>query len=320
MPEPTLNDIHVDGTLTDFSLAYFQREGTYVGPSVFPTVNVAKRSDKYFTYTKNDLLRTDATKRAPGTESAVRTYKLSTDSYHCERYSIAVDVPDESVANSDAALDAEGDAARVTTQDIQIRMDKLWSTAAFTSGIWATETSATWNASTGDPIGDIATAITTIVKATGYRPNTLVLGHESFWSGLWQSTHIVDRLPDNAPRIVTEGFIKDLFGFDNVWILSGAEFSGNEQSSENTTTGSMAFIHEDHALICYVDPGAGLREATAGKTFIWSGLTGGGGGIRTKRLEMPTLSATRIETDSAFDFKVVATDLGYLVKHVVSSS
>jgi len=318
MAEPTLSDIHVDSTLTDFSLAYFQKPGAYLATSVFPTVNTPKRSDKYFTYTRSDLMRTDATKRSPGTESAVRDYKISTDSYHCERYSIAVDVPDEAVANADAALDPEGDAARVTTQDITIAMEKVWTAEAFTTGIWATETTATWNTSSGDPIGDLQTSIVTILNQTGYRPNTLVLGAEAWYNGLWASTFIVDRLPTNAPKIVTEGFIAELFGFDKVWVLSGAEFSGDEHSVENATTGAMSFIHEDHALVCYVDPAAGLREATAGKTFVWSGLTGGGGGIRTKRIEMPTKSATRVETDAAFDFKVVATDLGYMHKHVVS--
>lgn len=314
MPEPTLSDIHVDSALTDFSLAYFQQEGSYAATAVFPTVPVARRSNKYYTYTKNDLLRSDATKRSPNTESAVRSYKLSTDSYHCEVYSIAVDVSEQERANADPALDPEEDAARVTAQDIRTRMDRVWTNEAFSTGIWATESTATWNTSTGDPVGDIQTGILSMLEDTGYRPNTLVLGAESWYNGLWSSTQIIERLPDNAPRIVTEGFIADLFGFDRVFVLDAVEFTGDEG-----TTGSPSFIHEDHALLTYVNPNAGLREATAGKTFIWSGLLGGGGGIRTKRLEMPWKDAMpRVESDSAFDFKVVATDLGYLVKNTVS--
>ncbi len=314
MPEPTLSDIHVDSALTDFSLSYFQQADKYVAPNVFPTVNVAQRSNKYYTYTKADLLRSDATKRAPGTESTVRSYKLSTDDYFCEVYSIAIDVSEQERANADPALDPEEDAARVTTQDIMIMRDRVWSAAAFTTGIWATETTATWHLSTGDVVGDLQTGILTMIQDTGYRPNTLVLGAEAWYSGLWSSTAIIDRLPDNAPRIVTEGFISDLFGFDRVFILEGVEVTADE----GTTGSSPAFIHEDHALLLYVDPGAGLRDVTAGKTFNWSGLTGGGGGIRTKRIDTPLRDAVRVETDSAFDFKVVATDLGVLLKHVVS--
>ena len=314
MPEPTLSDIHVDTALTDFSVAYWQDDDRFVAPSIFPTVNVQQRSNKYHVYTKNDLLRSDATKRAPGTESAVRTYKLSQDDYFCEVYSIAVDVSEQERANADPALDPEEDAARVTTQDIMILRDRLWGTAAFSTGIWATESTATWNTSTGDVVGDIQTGIQTMLSETGYRPNTLVLGAQSWYSGLWTSTQVLDRLPTNQAQIVSEGFIADLFGFEKVYVLGSVEFTGDEG-----TTGDPGFIHGDHALLAYVNPNAGLREATAGKTFNWSGLTGGGGGIRTKRLEIPHQDAMpRVETDTAFDFKVVATDLGYLIKDTVS--
>ena len=314
MPEPTISQIHVDSALTDFSFSLFQKPETYVASSVFPVQNVAQRSNKYFTYTTNDLLRSDATKRSPASESAVRTYKLSTDSYLCERYSIAVDVAEEETANADPALDPEEDAARVALQDIRIKMDTEWSAVAFTTGIWANESSASWQSSTGaSPIVDIQTGILTMIQNTGYRPNTLVLGAET-WFDLWGSTDLLSRLPDNVPQIITEGFIRDLFGFEKVYVLNGISYTGDEG-----TTGSPGFIAEDHALLMYVDPGAGLREPTAGKTFVWSGLTGGGGPIRTKRIEQPLKSSLRIETDVAFDFKIVSTDLGYLIRYTRSS-
>lgn len=313
MPEPTLSDIHVDSALTDFSLAYFQDEAKFVAPSIFPVVYTPVRSGKYFTYDTAELMRSDAKKRAPNTESAVRGYKLSNDSYHCEVYSIAVDVSEQETANADPALDPEQDAARVAVNDIRIAMDRVWTQQAFSTGIWGTESTATWNTSTGDPIGDFQTGILAMLEATGKRPNTLVLGAESWYSGLWTSTAILARLPDNAPRIVTPEFVGGLFGFDRVYILDTIE------QTVESSTGAPAFIHEDHALLAYVDPNAGLREATAGKTFVWSGLVGGGGGVRTKRLEMPWKDAMpRVEVDAAFDFKVVATDLGYLIKNTVS--
>lgn len=314
MPEPTLNDIHVDAALTDFSVAYFQQPGKYVAKQVFPSTPVAKRSNKYHVYTKNDLLRTDAKLRAPNTEAAVRTYSLSQDNYFCDVYSIAVDVSEFETANADEPLDPEADAARLTAQDINIRMDKDWSAAAFSTGIWATESTATWNTSTGDPIGDIQTGVLTMMSETGYRPNTLVLGAQSWYSGLWSNADIIARLPNDAPKIVTTQFISNLFDIPRVYILEGVEFSGDQG-----TTGSPDFIHADHALLAYVDPGAGPRMPTAGRTFMWSGLVGSQDGVRTKRLEIPHQDALpRVETDAAYDFKVVATDLGYLIKDTVS--
>ena len=314
MPQPTLSDIHVDSALIDFSVAYFQDAGRFAAPNVFPIVNVPQRSGKYFVYDRAELLRSDATKRAPATESAVRTYKLSNDSYQCEVYSIAVDVSEQEIANADPALDPEMDAALVAGQDLRIAMDQAWTQSMFSTGIWATETTDTWDTSTGIPMETIPTAVKTIVSAIGKRPNTLVLGADAWYSGLWQSTAILARLPSDVPQIVTPEFVGNLFGFERVFILDSIASTGMEGS----TGLAPAFIHDDHALICYVDPNAGLRSVTAGKTFMWNGLIGGGGGIRTKRFEMPELSATRIETDAAFDFKVVASDLGVLIKHVTA--
>ncbi len=314
MPEPTLSDVHVDQALTDFSVAYFQKPGSYIANKVFPIVNVAQRSNKYYKYDKDELLRTDATKRSPGTESAVRSYQLSTEDYYCELYSIAVDVSEQTRANADAALDPEEDAARVTTQDLRIRMDVDFSAAMFSTGIWATESTATWSGTTGDPIADIATAIRTVLAETGFRANTLVLGAESWYDGLWQNAAIVARLPNDAPKIVTTEFIAQMFGFDRVFIAEAVRANYDQD-----TTGTPSFIHGDHALVAYVDPGAGLREPTAGKTFMWTGLVGGGEGIRTKRLDIAHKDALpRVESDMAFDFKVTATDLGYMIKDTVS--
>jgi len=317
MPEPTLSDIHVDSALTDFSVAYFQDHARFAAPNVFPITNVNKRSDKYYVYDRNEIMRSDAKKRAPNTEAPVRGYKLSTDSYHCEVYSVAVDVSEQERANADPALDPEEDAARITTNDILTKMDRVWTNEMFSTGIWATESTATWSSSTGarNTVEDLQFGIMTVLEETGFRPNTLVLGAESWYTGLWTSTDLLNRLPDNAPRIITTEFIQQMFGFDRVFVLDAVENTGTAGSSG----ASPSFIHEDHALVCYVDPNAGLRQATAGKTFMWSGLTGGAGGVRTKRLEMPWKDAMpRVETDAAFDFKVVASDLGILFKNTVS--
>lgn len=314
MSEPTLQDVHVDQALTDFSVAYFQNPDSYVAQRVFPITPVAQKSNKYYIYDKSAALRSQAKLRSPGTESAVRGYTLSQGVYDCDVYSIAVDVSEQVRANADPALDPEEDAARQTVQDIKIRMDQDFATAAFSTGIWATESTGTWDTSTGDPIGDIATGIKTILANTGFRPNTLVLGADSWYSGLWQNADVVARLPNDAPKIITTDFIGNMFGLDRVFIAQSIRNNGAEGSTADT---SMAFNFSDHALIAYVDPSPGLRTPTAGRTFVWTGLVGAADGIRTKRLEMPWKDAMpRVETDTAYDFKVTATDLGYLIKHV----
>lgn len=314
--EPTLGDIHVDTPLTDYSLAYFQDESKYSVTQVFPSRQVQQQSNKYRVYDKAATLRTEAEKRAKNTEAPVRTYTMSTGSYYCEPWAIAIDVSEQDIANADAGVDLERTAVKTNVQDIRTRMEIEFGTAAFSTGIWATESTATWNTSTGDPVGDLATAVSTILQNTGFRANTLVLGADSWYSGLWNSTQIINRLADNQPRIVNPGFVRDLFNFERVIVLDSVRNSAVEDSTGDPT---MAFVHGDHALVCYTDPSPGLESPTAGLTFLWTGYVGAGNGIRTMRLDMPWKDARpRVQTEAAFDFKVVATDLGYLIKDTVS--
>lgn len=314
MPEPTLSDVHVDSALTDFSVAIYQDASRFIAPQVFPVVNVPQQSGKYHTYDTKELQRTFAALRAPNTEAPARTFKMSKDSYHCEVYSIAVDVSEQVRANADPAIDPEEDAALVAITDMRIQMDKKWTEQCFTTGIWATEATDTWNTDTGLYVSAITAGIKTVLAASGKRPNTFVIGAESWYDGLWNSTALIKRLPEGAPKIITTEFIRNLFGFDRVFLLDTLNTTGAEG-----TTAAPSFIHTDHALICYVDPNAGVRQATAGKTFVWSGLVGAGNGIRTLRMDMQWKDALpRVQVDAAYDFKVVSTDLGYLIKHTVS--
>jgi hypothetical protein len=64
--------------------------------------------------------------------------------------------------------------------------------------------------------------------------------------------------------------------------------------------------------VAFVDPNAGLRQPTAMKTFVWSGLLGSSDGLRTKRMELPWKDAMpRVEVDATYDYVITGSDLGY---------
>ena len=319
MAEPGLSDVHQDAALTDVSVAYFQDLGdAFVGGTFAPAAPVAKQSDKFYIYDKAETMRTDAQKRAPNTEAAVRSYTLSTDNYFCDVYSIAADVSEQIRANADPALDPEEDAARVTAQDIHLRMEIDFATAAFATGIWGTTVTGgtdftQWDDPSSSPIEDVATALDTVETATGRTPNTLVLGAKVLNTGLKNHPDIIARLPDNAPRVTTTAFLASLFGVERVLIAKAIR-----NTAEEGATGSFSRILGNHALLAHVDPNPGLRSPTAMRRFTWSGLVGSEDGLRTKRLEMPWKDALpRVETDAAYDFKVTGSDLGYMLLTVV---
>ena len=65
-------DIKFDIPLSNFAVAAFA-EGAdqFVGSQLFPTVSVARQSDKYYTFTKGSFLRVpgNTALRAPGTSA-----------------------------------------------------------------------------------------------------------------------------------------------------------------------------------------------------------------------------------------------------------
>lgn len=318
MPQPTLASRHVDQALNDFALAYANQAGSNVARRVFPVVPTARRSNKYHIYTKSFFLRSEARKRAAGTESAVRGYELSTGQFYCDRWSIAIDVTEEDVANSDSVLDAEQDATKLTVDDLAIAEEVEFASTAFTTSVWGTDVTGgtnftKWSDAAATPIEDIATGCKTIHQNTGLMPNVLVLGSAVWYDGLMNHPDIIDRLPDNAPRIVTEQFLANLFGIDEVIIAKQVRNTAAEGE-----TASYSFTLGSHALLVYRNPNPGPRSATAGITFLWTGLQGATDGYRVKNYPIEEKSIlARIEADTAFDHKIVGSDLGYFFSTAV---
>jgi len=319
MAEPTLQQVHTDAALTDISTAYFlEGANRYAWAQAFPMVNSPKQSNKYYTFTKGDLFRTEARKRAPNTEAPVRDYGLSTDTFFCDVRAIAFDVSNQVRANADPALDVEEDAARVLAQDMNIALEVEWAATAFTTSVWGTDVTGgtdftQWSDAAAEPIENIATGLKTVLLNTGYKPNTLILGPATWYDGLMNHPDIIARLPDSSPRIGTEAFLANLFGLDRVIVAD----SIRNTSIEGVTASYSANLGK-HAVLMYVPPSPGLRTPAAGYTFNWSAYTSPGG-VVTKRIEIPEKDAyPRIEVETAMDFKIVGSDLGYFFSGAVA--
>lgn len=315
MPEPTLGDVHVDAPLTDFSRAYFQPSDKYIWNRVFGTVASPKQSDKYFVYDKDNLLRIEARKRAPNTESAGRDYSLSTDNFYCDVWSLHSDVSEFIRSNADTALDPEQDAAMVIAQDINATLDVEFVSTLFTTSVWGTDKTVgtQWNDAASTPIQDVEEGKETVEKNTGFEPNTLVMGRE-VWTDLKHHPDILARLPDNAPRTVSTAFLAQLFDVPRVFVARSIR-----NTAQQGLTGSYSFNFGKHALLAYANPNPGLRAPQAANAFVWTGLIGSVDGIRSKRMNLPWKDALpRVETDAAVGFKVVGSDLGYFFSSVVA--
>lgn len=319
MPQPSINSVHIDAILTNISVAYMQNANNYIADKVFPVVPVDKKSNKFFTYTKNDWFRDEAQRRADATESAGSGYSLSTDSYSCDVYAFHKDVGDQTLANADVPLNPLREAAEFITNRMLLRREVQFVTDYLTTGVWATDkvggTDFTvWSDfANSDPLEDIEAGKEQILKTTGHEANTLVLGYQVFRK-LKNHPDLVDRIKYTTRDVITEEVMASLFGVPRVLVAKAVKATNKEGQ-----TGAYDFTVGKSAFLCHTAPNPGLLTPSAGYIFGWTGVSGGlGSTIGTSQFRMESLKAQRVEAEMAFDNKVVGSDLGYFFSGAVA--
>jgi hypothetical protein len=311
MAQPTKSQTHIDAPLTNISVALMQSPSNFIADRVFPSVGVDKQSNKYFIFTPADFQRDQMRRRGAGEESAGTGYSLSTDTYYCDVFALHKDISDYDRANTDDPLNQDGAAAKLLAHAALLRKEKEFVDTFLTTGVWGTSAtpSVQWSDQMGsDPLGDVETAKATILSGTGLEANTIVLGYNVF-KALKNHPDLVDRIKYTSERSVTEDVLARLFGVDQVLVAKAVMDSGAEGKSAS----SVNFVAGNHALICRVEPNAGLEMATAGITFSWKGVNGGMNnlGVVTRKIRIEERLSDRIEIEAAFDMRVLATSLGY---------
>lgn len=313
MAQPTSSDVHVDAVLTNVSTAYIQDHNNFVASQVFAPVRVAKQTDKYFTYTKADWFRDEAALRADGTESQGSGYGLSTATYSADVYALHKDVGDQARDNADAGIDLDRDATEFVTQRLLLRHEMEFAATAFTTGIWDTDiagaslSSGTWENPLSDPVGDVDLGRSTIQGATGFTPNTLVVGYNVHLR-LKNHPDIVDRFKYTSSQSITNDIIARVLDVDRYLVCMAVK----NTAAEGAAGVYAPVMDTNDALLCYANPSPSLLAPSAGYTFVWQGTSGGlGADVGVSRFRMDHLKADRIEAEMAWDTKIVGTDLGY---------
>jgi hypothetical protein len=326
---PVPGDVHVNTPLTNISIAYLQDAQNFVAARVFPNIPVPKQSDRYYTYERGEFNRDEMEERAPGTESAGGSYDLdNTPTYFAKVYAFHKDVPDQVRSNADAVLNPDREATEYVTHKALIRREKIFAANYFTSGLWTTDVTGVsgapgageaqqWNEDAATPIENVRTGKSTVLEATGFEPNTLVIGQQVY-DALIDHPDIVDRVkygqtPGNPAMANVEALMK-LLELERIFVMKAIENTAAEGQAA-----SHAFIGGKHALLCYVTPRPGIMTATAGYTFSWTGFLGAGAeGNRIKRFRIERLESDRVEIQMAFDSKLIAADLGYFFDGIVA--
>jgi hypothetical protein len=319
MAQPTLSSVHVNRPLTNVSVAYMQSAENFIADKVFPTVPVEKKSDTYFIFNKNDMLRDEAKPRAPHTESAGSGFGLTTGTYNADVYALHKDISDQERANEDPGVNLDRTTTQWLTDRMLTRRETQWVSDYFVTGIWGTSSvpGNLWdNYTTSDPIDDIEDAIRTVMVNTGRRPTDLTLGYDVD-RALKHHPDIVDRIKYTGglvSQVNLRRALAELFGLRNVHVAQAVVATNNEGE-----TAAYNFAHGKHALLTYSPPAPAMNTPAAGYTFVWKGVSDGmGESVGVVRFPMPHLRSERIESQAAWDNKLVGADLGFFIESAVS--
>ena len=340
--QPSSSDVHIDQALTNMSVAFLQADTQFVARRVFPEIPVMNQSNKYFVYDRGEWNRNQMRPRAPGTEADVGTMAISAESYLADVFALARIVPDEVRSNADSPVAPDREAAAWLAQQALLNLETGWAATYFAPGdpgdTWTFDadgvaSSATaaglfdprdagnnqilqWNDASSTPIEDIRRAKRTVGEATGFRPNTLVLGRPVF-DTLLDHGDIVGRLDRGqtaGPAMATRDSLAALLEVANIYVMDAIQNTAAEGADA-----VHSYIGGKHALLIYSAPAPGLMTPSAGYTFRWTGIDGSvPGGAQVTRLRDDKKHSDWFEIQTAYDQKLISADLGCFFGSIVA--
>ena len=322
----TPSSVHIDQPLTNLTLAYVQSQENFIADKVFPTVGVAKQSDKYYIYDRASMNRSgDVKKLAPRTEVDRIGLALSNSSYYADVYGLGMDFDEQTLANEDAALEIRAAGAQTLVNRILIDREEKFASTFFAAGVWTGQSTPAnlWSDYTNStPITDVTTARRAMqLTSGGYKPNTMVVGKE-VRDILINHPDILARLNGGATvsntPLVTNAKLAEIFEVESFFVMEAVKNSGAEGLAE-----SNAFIGGKHALLTHTPSSAGLMTPAAGLTFAWNSISGVNNlGVSIESFSDDALKrmqvAEHIQAKMAYDMKVVGADLGYFFNACVA--
>ena len=306
-------DVHLDVPLSNLAIKAFQGSGDFIAQKVFPIVNVNKQNNKYYITDKDTWLSTPDTKRAPKTAPKRVEFKVSSDGYFCDNYSLAAENSKEDLSNAEAAIRVRQNSVKVVTdmllRDYEIRVaNKITTAANLGSGVALTGTNKWNDFVNSSPMSDVTTAQATIRKVTGLMANTGIMDEDTF-AIVRRHPELLDMFKYTMGGQLSGDQIKSVFNLKNLWIPSGVKNVANEGQ-----TASIVNIWGNNFVLAVVNPGTSLETQTLGLSIRWQ-PAGVPAAMQVSRYDDPDPGKKVEVVESGYyqDEKIVAADLGYAI-------
>jgi len=277
--------------LTNMSMAYFQEEGDFVAPSIFPICPVGLSSSYYYTFSKADLAR-DNVARKPAFGKVQPALMGQTDStYKCEVDQVIVGVDQIDALNyqrsrAPGVADPRRAKVRFATEQLKLHLDLIFAQNFFTPAAWNNVWTGVpanpnpqlnqflrFNDANFDPVNFFDARIKDIKQSGRRKPNRLALGVDAF-NALKNHPDIIERVKYTGstanPAVVTTQALAAILQIEQVKVLESTYNAGGI-GQEN-----MQFVcATDGALLCYATNSPSIDEPSAGYIFTWDMLGNG---------------------------------------------
>lgn len=313
---PTGRQVHIDSALSNLLVASFESMGDFVAPTIFPIVPVGKQSDKYYTLKKEAWLRVHKTQRAPRTQANRIEFDISSDSYYCNNYALAAEIPIEDIANQDPALSLRDSntmfIARGLLSDMEARVaNECISNVSTVSRLTGANA---WDAvNSADIQTQIIDAHRSIFRNTGLRANALVMDYDSYMYARQNArlqAKFIYQQQGNEASLLSDAQLKAAFMVDEILIARSQKNNATQGSA------SITSIWGPTALLMRKERAVSRQTATFGLSFRWNDPALGTPMAVTSKLE-DDAGSRHIEILEGMyyqDEKVIATDLGYYIQ------
>lgn len=341
MPDPNPRQGGVpDPFLTSIALSWAESNAAlYTARQVFPQVTSTTSYGKYKVWGRSYFLQDNVGPRPLGGYPRQVGYRTSTDSFSMEEEALEAMIDDRE--RPDLAFqgdNVEASKIRLLTSQHLVHGDRRWAASYFKPGVWGTDLTGVaaapgagqflqWDNDNSEPSVFIDEQGGLIGDQVGdmWRPNKLVLGRLAALR-LRHHPMLLDMLGDNKDRLLTNDDIARFLGLPSgsVLVPGGIVNTGPEKETYAATEEAAVYeriVKATDALLVYAAPQPSKEMPSGGYTFAWTGYLGA-------NAANPLASVVRGRDDrahsdwfhvqTAYDFKVVAPELGVFFANAVS--
>ncbi len=303
---------HIDAALTQYAAGY--RSQQFIADQVMPRVEVARKADKYYIFDRRNAQLIQQTLRAEGSPAQQIRRSLSSTTFACECHALAAAISAEEKASYELG-DLQQEAVASIQELLLLDREKAFAdmvtdSAVITQGVTLAGDKKWSNALNSDPRADVQTGKTTILKATGVLPNTLLINTDVLHA-LQNNKQLLEAFKYTRPGIIGQTEIASFFDIPRV-LVCPAVYTDKD--------GTADYVMGKHALLCYVDLNASRNDPSFAKTFVWSTApdTVGGYAVVVGTYGTPSARADEVSCHWYYDQVVTFPSAAYLLKNAAA--